>query len=141
MTLAELLARAPLLADGAMGTMLVARGQAVHGGVEALNLIAPNDVRDVHAAYVAAGADLICTNTFAANRRRLEDLVDRDTVARTNAAGVHLARAVAADAGRNVLVAGDVGPLGARLAPYGRTQPSEARAIFSEQIEAIRAGT
>ncbi len=139
MTLAELLARAPLLADGAMGTMLVARGQAEHGGVEALNLIAPNEVRDVHAAYVAAGADLICTNTFAANRRRFEDLVDRDTVTRTNAAGVHLARAVAADAGRTVLVAGDVGPLGARLAPYGRTQPSEARAIFSEQIAALLA--
>lgn len=137
MTVEELLGAAPLLADGAMGTVLLARDQSREGGVESLNVLAPAEVGAVHAGYVAAGADVLCTNTFAANRFRLEGVVGRDAVERVNRAGVELARAAAAAARRRVWVAGDVGPLGARLAPYGRLLPEEARGAFQEQIAVL----
>jgi len=136
MTLEELLRAAPILADGAMGTVLLGRAGRPES-VEALNLLAPDEVEAVHVDYVAAGADLLCTNTFAANRHRLARIAGGDAVERVNRAGAELARRATAGASRRIAIAGDVGPLGAHLAPYGRLRPEEARAAFAEQIGAL----
>jgi methionine synthase / methylenetetrahydrofolate reductase(NADPH) len=130
-------ATAPLLADGAMGTMLHARGVAFSTCFDELNLSQPSAVAEVHRAYIDAGAEIILTNTFGANRFKLAEhgLVDR--VAEINAAGVALARRVVMAAFREILIAGDVGPLGVRLAPYGRVQRSQAREAFLTQIQAL----
>jgi methionine synthase / methylenetetrahydrofolate reductase(NADPH) len=122
----------PLLSDGAMGTMLNARGVNFSGCFDALNLSDPDLVVEIHRAYLAAGADLIQTNTFGANRFKLAAHGLQDQVAAINQAGVAAARQAGAP-----LVAGDVGPLGVRLAPYGRVQPEQARQAFSEQIDSL----
>jgi homocysteine S-methyltransferase len=141
MSLADLFEPAPLLADGAMGTLLHSRGHATDSVLERLNLTRPAEIRAIHAAYVDAGVDLLCTNTFAANRLRLGAALEGgDDLRRINEAGARLAREAADQAGRRVLVAGDVGPTGGRLAPYGRLRPAAARAIFSEQVEALGQG-
>ncbi|HEY0776846.1 MAG TPA: bifunctional homocysteine S-methyltransferase/methylenetetrahydrofolate reductase, partial [Gemmatirosa sp.] len=103
---------------------------------------APDLVRAVHDAYVAAGAEVIETNTFGANRVKLAQYGLETQVEAINRRGAALARA-AADAaphGRTVLVAGAVGPLGVRIEPYGPTSRDEARAVFREQITALAAG-
>jgi methionine synthase I (cobalamin-dependent)/5,10-methylenetetrahydrofolate reductase len=131
---------APILADGAMGTMLHDRGVDFDTCFDELNLTNPEMVAEIHAAYVEAGAQLIMSNTFGANRFRLAEHGLEDKVAEINKAGVELAREVADNSGEDVLVAGDVGPLGVRLAPFGRVQLEEARAAFKEQIEGLAAG-
>ena len=98
-----------------------------------LNLTNPAAVADMHRAYIEAGAEIILTNTFGANRYKLGEHGLEESVAEINRAGVDLARRVVAASFKDVLVAGDVGPLGVRLAPYGRVQ-EEARAAFREQI-------
>jgi len=127
----------PLLADGAMGTMLHAGGVAFSACFDALNLTEPALVARVHREYIDAGSEIILANTFGANRYKLAEhgLVDR--VAEINRAGVDLARRSVPASFREVLVAGDVGPLGVRLVPYGRVQKAQARAAFAEQIEAL----
>jgi len=126
----------PLLADGAMGTMLHARGFSFDRCFEELNLSDPQAVTGVHREYAAAGAQLILTNTFGANRYKLARHGLAEQVEAINRAGVELARR-AVPAGR--FVGGDVGPLGVRLAPFGRIQPEEARLAFAEQIAALSA--
>ncbi|MCC7360487.1 MAG: bifunctional homocysteine S-methyltransferase/methylenetetrahydrofolate reductase [Anaerolineales bacterium] len=138
-TFLDRLAHGPLLADGAMGTMLHARGVALDHSFDALNLARPAVVADVHRAYIEAGADLIVTNTFGANRYKLAPAGLGERVAEVNAAAVALARQVVAGSGRPVLIAGDVGPLGVRLAPFGRVKPEQAVAAFHEQISALAA--
>ncbi|HIQ05888.1 MAG TPA: bifunctional homocysteine S-methyltransferase/methylenetetrahydrofolate reductase [Anaerolineae bacterium] len=127
----------PLLADGAMGTMLYERGIGFEECFDVLNLKNPAIVGDIHRAYIEAGAQIIYTNTFGANRFKLAEHSLGDQMAAINRAGVELARQVVAASFRDVLVAGDVGPLGVRLAPFGRVQPQEARAAFAEQIAAL----
>jgi homocysteine S-methyltransferase len=122
----------PLLSDGAMGTMLNARGVNFSGCFDALNLDDPDLVVEVHRAYLAAGSDLIQTNTFGANRFKLAAHGLESQVAALNQAGVAAARKAGAS-----LIAGDVGPLGVRLAPYGRVQPEQAHQAFSEQIDSL----
>ena len=133
------LARAerPILLDGAMGTMLHAKGIGFDQCFDALNLENPALVADIHRGYIEAGAQIILTNTFGANRYRLAEHGLEDQVAAINRAGVELAQRVVLGSFREVLVAGDVGPLGVRLAPFGRVQPEEARAAFREQITAL----
>lgn len=133
-------ARKPLLADGAMGTMLHARGVAFNTCFDALNLSQPALVAEVHRAYIDAGADIVLTNTFGANRYKLGEHGLADRVAEINHAGVELARRVVLASFRDVVVAGDVGPLGVRLVPYGRVQKSQAREVFAEQIAALVEG-
>lgn len=135
----DLLTRAerPILLDGAMGTMLHAKGIGFDRCFDALNLENPALVAEVHHGYIEAGAQVILTNTFGANRYRLAAHGLEDKVAAINRAGVELARRVVLASFREVLVAGDVGPLGVRLAPFGRVQPEEARAAFREQIAAL----
>ena len=127
----------PLLGDGAMGTMLNARGVAFDQCFDALNLSQPALVGDIHRLYIEAGAQVIQTNTFGANRYKLAAHGLESRLGEINRAGVELVRRVALAAYKEVLVAGDVGPLGVRLAPFGRVQPEQARQAFGEQIQAL----
>ena len=113
-----------LLFDGATGTVLQHRWSGSGHGFEGLNLTAPEIVADAHAAYVRAGVDVIETNTFGANRFRLDEHGLGERVAEVNAAAVAIARE--AVAGTDVWVAGSVGPLGVVLAPIGRVVGAEA---------------
>ncbi|MGC9347014.1 MAG: bifunctional homocysteine S-methyltransferase/methylenetetrahydrofolate reductase [Anaerolineae bacterium] len=127
----------PVIADGAMGTMLNVKGVAFSTCFDALNLSQPALVAEIHRAYIDAGAQIILTNTFGANRYKLDEHGLGEAVAEINQAGVDLARRVVLAAFRKVLVAGDVGPLGVRMVPYGRVQKAQARAAFAEQISAL----
>jgi homocysteine S-methyltransferase len=127
----------PLLGDGAMGTLLHQRGVRFDQAFESLNLSHPQMVEAVHRDYIAAGADLIETNTFGANRYKLGEHGLQDQVVEVNWCAVELAQQAVAESGREVYIAGSVGPLGVRLKPYGRLKPEEARAAFKEQIGAL----
>ncbi|MGC9467650.1 MAG: bifunctional homocysteine S-methyltransferase/methylenetetrahydrofolate reductase [Anaerolineae bacterium] len=127
----------PLLADGAMGTMLHAKGVAFNDCFDALNLTRPALVAEVHRGYIEAGAEIILANTFGANRFKLAEHGLADKMVEINRAGVELARRVVMAAFRDVFVAGDVGPLGVRLVPYGRVQKDQAYEAFAEQIRAL----
>ena len=127
-----------LLIDGAMGTMLHARGIGFDHCFDQLNLNQPSTVADIHREYIEAGAQVIITNTFGANRFKLGKHGLQDQAAEINRAGVELARRVIAASYKEVLIAGDVGPLGVRIAPFGRVQPEEARAAFVEQMRALK---
>jgi homocysteine S-methyltransferase len=124
-----------LLFDGATGTVLQHRWSGSGHGFEGLNLTAPEIVAGAHAAYVRAGVDVVETNTFGANRFRLDEHGLADRVAEVNAAAVAIA--AGAVAGTGVWIAGSVGPLGVVLTPIGRVVEAEARAAFTEQIEAL----
>ncbi len=133
----DLLASQTLLADGAMGTMLHTRGVGFDKCFDELNLTNPSAVAEIHREYIEAGAQLIITNTFGANRFKLTKHGLQDDVVEINKASVDLAKRVVAASFKDVLVAGDVGPLGVRIAPFGRVQPEEAREAFAEQIRAL----
>ncbi|HLO33273.1 MAG TPA: bifunctional homocysteine S-methyltransferase/methylenetetrahydrofolate reductase [Anaerolineales bacterium] len=137
MNLLERLSTETILADGAMGTMLHAHGVGFEQCFDELNLTHPPVVAEIHRAYIEAGAQLIITNTFGANRFKLAKHGLEDHVVVINKASVDLAKRVVAASFREVLVAGDVGPLGVRIAPFGRVQPEQARAAFAEQIKAL----
>jgi homocysteine S-methyltransferase len=123
-----------LVADGAMGTMLYAKGAFINRCFDELNLSLPALVRDVHQEYVRAGAEILETNTFGANRKRLGAFGFGEKVRQINQAGARIAREAARD---QAFVAGAIGPLGIRLEPLGSTTFAEARAIFREQISAL----
>src|SRR3954447_7032474 len=123
--------------DGAMGTMLYAKGVFINQCYDELDLRAPDLVREVHRAYVKAGAEIIETNTFGASRTKLTPYGLETQVHAINKAAATIARE---EAGDNVLVAGAVGPLGVRLEPYGPTSHEEARAIFAEQMQGLKDG-
>ncbi|HUA59938.1 MAG TPA: homocysteine S-methyltransferase family protein, partial [Verrucomicrobiae bacterium] len=123
-----------LVADGAMGTMLYARGVFINRCFDELNLSSADLVRQIHQEYVKAGAEILETNTFGATRPRLGAFGLAPKVREINHAGVRLARECAA---RDVFVAGAVGPLGVRIEPLGPTSFAEARAAFREQIDAL----
>jgi homocysteine S-methyltransferase len=133
----NLLSTQTILADGAMGTMLHARGVGFDKCFDELNLANPSAVAEIHRAYIEAGAQLIITNTFGANRFKLTKHGLQDKIIDINKAGVDLAKRVVAASFRDVLVAGDVGPLGVRIAPYGRVKLEAAREAFAEQIQAL----
>lgn len=133
----EILGRGTLLADGAMGTMLHARGAQFDQCFDELNLTQPALVADVHRAYIDAGAQIIETNTFGANRYKLAGHGLETKVRHINAAAVALARSVVAESGARVFVGGSVGPLGVRLAPFGRVRPAQAYAAFHDQIAVL----
>ncbi len=138
----ELISKGAILADGAMGTMLHAHGVGFEKCFDELNLTRPSAVAEIHRAYIEAGAQLIITNTFGANRFKLAKHGLEDHVVQINKASVDLAKRVVSASFKEVLVAGDVGPLGVRIAPFGRVQPEQARAAFAEQIKALaEAGT
>lgn len=137
MDLLEKISEKVIVADGAMGTMLHARGIGFDKCFDELNLTNPAAVADIHREYIEAGADLIITNTFSANRYKLTKYGLQEKVIAINHAGVELAKRVVAASFKAVWIAGDVGPLGVRIAPYGRVKLEEARAAFAEQIRAL----
>ncbi len=130
----ERIEKGPLVCDGAMGTMLYSKGIPLNRCYDELNVTTPQIVKEVHLAYARAGAELIETNTFGANKFRLRAFGVADNVRKFNLAGVRLAREIAGD---ELYVAGSVGPLGTRLEPLGLTPPAEARTAFREQIAAL----
>jgi homocysteine S-methyltransferase len=142
--IAEIFADRPVLADGAMGTALYARGVLNNRCYDELNLSDPNLILSVHDEYLQAGAEILETNTFGANRFRLMRHGLSGKVEEINAAGVRLARQAVErlkekQAGE-AWVAGAVGPLGVRLEPLGKTGLDEARAAFAEQIGVLARG-
>jgi methionine synthase / methylenetetrahydrofolate reductase (NADH) len=136
----ERLGEGPLLCDGAMGTMLYARGVPLDGCFDVLNLSNPRLVQAVHADYIAAGADCIETNTFGANRFKLAIHGLESQAREVNRRGVRLARDVRESAGRDVWILGSTGPLGKYLEPLGTVTADEARDAFREQAEALLEG-
>jgi len=138
---ADIFASRPILADGAMGTVLYGRGVFINRCYDELNLSDPGLILSVHEEYLQAGAEIIETNTFGANRFRLSRHGLGGKVAEINVAGVRLAQQAVQhlrdkQAGE-AWVAGAVGPLGVRLEPLGKTGLDEARAAFAEQIRAL----
>src|SRR5262245_11066136 len=131
---AEALEQRVLVCDGAMGTMLYSKGVFINKSFDALNITQPEIVLDVHNEYVRAGADVIETNTFGANRIKLGSFGLASSLHEINVAGVTLARKAAGD---QAFVAGSIGPLGIRIEPWGKTGVDEARQYFGEQAQAL----
>lgn len=125
-----------VLFDGAMGTMLYKKGAYINQCYEGLNLSAPGMVSDIHQAYLQAGANVLETNTFGANRLRLAEHDLADKVTEINQAAVKLAKSAADD---QAWVAGSIGPLGAYLKPLGPIELTEAQSIYQEQLDALLA--
>ncbi|MBF0499453.1 MAG: bifunctional homocysteine S-methyltransferase/methylenetetrahydrofolate reductase [Candidatus Riflebacteria bacterium] len=123
--------------DGAMGTMLYAKGVYINKCYEELNLSSPLLVQEIHREYLAAGAIVLETNTFGANRFKLSGHGFGHTVADVNIQGARLARDVAQE---KAFVAGAIGPLGIRIEPWGKTSVEEAEEAFTEQAKALLAG-
>jgi homocysteine S-methyltransferase len=123
-----------MVADGAMGTVLYARGVFINRCYDELNLSGADMVRQIHQEYVKAGAEILETNTYGANRVRLAGFGLLEKLKAINQAGVKLARDAARD---KAFVAGAVGPLGAHIEPLGRISFAEAREIFREQVETL----
>jgi homocysteine S-methyltransferase len=130
--------QSPVLCDGAMGTLLYAKGIFINRSYDELNLSQPDLIRGIHHDYLQAGAEIVETNTFGANAFRLGRHSIADKVADINRAGARLAR----DAAKSfdVWVAGSVGPLGTRIEPLGKTSFDEARDAFRAQIQALVEG-
>lgn len=131
------LTESPLLLDGAMGTVLHAQGIAIDECFDALNQKQPGLVAGVLRDYIAAGADIVETNSFGANRYKLAAHGLESQVQDLNAAAVTVARRVIQSFFRPVLLAGSIGPLGVHVAPLGRVSMAQAREAFAEQIEAL----
>src|SRR5437660_12469922 len=127
--------QSPVLCDGAMGTLLYAKGIFINRSYDELNLSQPEMIRAVHHEYLQAGAEIIETNTFGANSFRLGRHSLADKVLDVNLAGARLAREAAKSF--DVWVAGSVGPLGTRIEPLGKTSFEEAREAFRQQIGAL----
>jgi homocysteine S-methyltransferase len=123
-----------LVCDGAMGTMLYAKGIFINKSFDALNLTHPDLVAEVHEEYVRAGAEIVETNTFGANRIKLASFGLADKLHDINVEGVRIARRAADD---RAYVAGAIGPLGIRIEPWGKTGVEQAREYFLEQARAL----
>jgi methionine synthase / methylenetetrahydrofolate reductase(NADPH) len=136
-TFLDAIAARVLVCDGAMGTMLYTRGVFVNRSFDALNLTSPDLVSEVHREYLRAGADVIETNTFGANRIKLGSFGLADKLHDINLAGARIARQVARD---GAYVAGAIGPLSVRIEPWGRMGVDEAEACFREQAAALVEG-
>ncbi|HET6314291.1 MAG TPA: bifunctional homocysteine S-methyltransferase/methylenetetrahydrofolate reductase [Chloroflexia bacterium] len=130
----------PIVCDGAMGTMLYSMGVPANSCFDESNLTQPDLVRKVHETYIKAGAEIIETNTYGANRHKLAGYDLADKVGQINKRGARLARDVREVSGQPVMVAGAVGPLGKPLKPVGLIPALEARTVFREQIEALLEG-
>ncbi|HEU5209198.1 MAG TPA: bifunctional homocysteine S-methyltransferase/methylenetetrahydrofolate reductase [Longimicrobiales bacterium] len=138
MTIHDLLTnQRPAVFDGAMGTMLYSRGIYINRCYDELSLREPDLIREVHREYLRAGAEILETNSFGANRLKLAEHGLEAQVEAINASAARIAKEVA---GANALVAGAIGPLGIRIEPYGPTSLEEARALFREQASALLEG-
>lgn len=129
-----------LLADGGMGTGMFELGLANGAPGEMWNLDHPDRVERIHQGFVDAGADIILTNTFGANRFRFQLHGSVEKVREINVAAARIARKVADGAGRPVIVAGSMGPSGEMLEPIGERKASEVEEAFFEQAQALKEG-
>ncbi|HEY0493006.1 MAG TPA: bifunctional homocysteine S-methyltransferase/methylenetetrahydrofolate reductase [Candidatus Dormibacteraeota bacterium] len=134
------LKQGPLLGDGAMGTQLHARGVSFDRSFDELNLTEPRIVEEIHRAYITAGAELIETNTFGANRFKLARHGLEHRVREINLRAVKLAREAREITGEATFLAGSVGPIGQQLEPIGRISLKQAESAFKEQIEGLLEG-
>ena len=139
-TFLEQLQQRPLLCDGAMGSLLYARGITYEQCFDELNLTQPELIQGIHSEYISAGAQIIETNTFGANRAKLETYNLAERVREINTRAVKLAREAREIAGQPVFIAGAVGPSGRPLQAPDEQRLSELRAIFREQIDALLVG-
>jgi 5-methyltetrahydrofolate--homocysteine methyltransferase len=130
----------PLLADGAMGTMLFSAGLQFGDPPEVWNVSQPEVVRRIQRGYLEAGSRIVMTNTFGGNRLRLRLHGLQDRVAELNRTAAILLRAEVVAAGGRALVAGDIGPTGEIMAPLGTLSDEEAVEVFAEQAAALIAG-
>lgn len=126
-----------LFSDGAMGTVLTQRLPVSQNCLDCVDLTYPEIVESVHLDYLLAGANMIQTNTFGANRFKLAAQGMEENLEEINAAAVKIARRAVSRSNLPAWVAGDIGPLGVRLAPFGRVQLPEAREAFARQISAL----
>jgi homocysteine S-methyltransferase len=134
---AKRLERGVLIGDGAMGTMLYSKGIFINQCFDELNLTQPEVVKEVHRAYLDAGSDFIETNTFGANRFKLEAHGLSEQVTKINRAGALIARE---EAGDSAFVGGSIGPLGVPIEPIGRLAFEEARELFRVQAKSLEEG-
>ena len=121
-----------ILLDGGMGTRLIEKGLKAGEVPESWNIAYPERIREIHQSYIRAGARIIYTNTFGANRLKLKRAQKVNFLERFNIAGVKLAKEVA---NNEVLVAGDIGPTGEFLKPYGEWEEKDFYQAFQEQVE------
>src|SRR5215467_4211750 len=126
-----------LVFDGAMGTMLYAKGVYINRCYDELNLSSPDLVREIHTEYIRAGADIIETNTFGATAHKLQQYGLEGSLHEINAIAAKVAREAA---GERAYVAGAIGPLGLRIEPYGPTSFDEAREMFKAQAVGLLEG-
>ncbi len=127
--------------DGAMGTMIYAKGVYINRSYDELNLSSPDLITDIHREYLKAGAEIIETNTFGASRLKLAQQGLDDRLAEINIAAAKLARkAIESGARHDAFVAGSISPLGVRIEPYGPTSVEEAKEMFREQAQALLEG-
>lgn len=127
----------PITSDGAMGTLINQRMNGFHGCFDELNVSKPALIEEIHRQYLDAGAELIKTNTFGANPFKLAENGLENHLCEINAAGYQIAASAISQSGKRAWIAGDVGPLGVRLAPFGRVQQDTAREAFRKQIECL----
>ena len=133
----ERLARGPIVADGAMGTQMFARGIRSDQCLDAINLSEPDLVQQIHREYIAAGSELIETNTFGASRFRLAQFGLADQAGDINRQAARIAREAREIMGETVFIAGAIGPSGALFQPIGPVAYSETRDAVREQVEAL----
>ena len=138
--LLQQLRQRPLLCDGAMGSLLYARGITHEQCFDALNLTQPELIAGIHREYISAGAQIIETNSFGANRAKLEAYDMAEQVRAINRSAARLAREAREVSGQSVYIAGAVGPSGRPLQAPDASRLSELRRIFREQIEALQEG-
>src|ERR1700724_2920159 len=138
------LKQGPILCDGAMGTLLYAKGVFINKCYDELNLAQPDLIRNIHQEYMNAGAEVIETNTFGGNSFRLARYGLSDRLRDINLQGARLARDAAdsfnAKKATSVLVAGSVGPIGVRIEPLGKVSREETREAFRQQVRALLEG-
>jgi len=125
------------LFDGAIGTMLYSRGVFINQSFDNINLSNPKLVKEIHSAYANAGADVLQTNSFGANRFKLKKHGLEESLEAINYQAAKIACDVAGD---QLYVAGSIGPLGLRIEPWGRVTKDEAREAFTEQATALMNG-
>lgn len=126
--------------DGAMGTMLMARGLKAGEAPESMNLNHPEIVKDIHRAYILAGSQIILTNSFGGNRFRLKFHSLETNVREINLSAARIAREVADEFDQLILVAGSIGPTGELMRPIGKLTYEEAVQAFAEQASALSNG-
>ena len=132
--LTSLLSDGVVIGDGAMGSMLYQYGVFINTCFDELNLTSPDLIKKIHNSYIEAGSDFIETNTFGANEYKLAKFGLADKAAEINIAAVNIARSCA---GKDVLVAGSIGPIGCQFAEHSRISDSEALRIFSDQANIL----